>query len=171
MTEDDGMTSRRIMYRHYALGVINELQQLGYPGEEAKTVFLRHYRGTKRAFGLEPNVHDFAKIIDEFERALKRKYNPGDPDSIYVGNLRDRFIKSKSERSENTMGLTDSEKVDIIIALLESHLKKMQPENTLSNYLESLTGFLKSKDQIIEKVRFRIHPYFLIIFFMKIRIA
>jgi hypothetical protein len=119
------------MYRQYALGVISELQQLGYPGEEAKTVFLRHYRGMKRA--------------------VKRKYNPDDPDSIYIGHQRDRLKRSESERSENMVALTDSEKVDLLIALLEAHLEKMQTENTLSNYLESLTSFLKSRDQILQK--------------------
>lgn len=68
-------TSRRIMNKHYAQGVILELQQLGYPCDQAKAAFFRHYRDMKRTFGLEPNVNDFAKLVDEFERELKSKYN------------------------------------------------------------------------------------------------
>ncbi|MFC0215172.1 hypothetical protein ACFFK0_22505 [Paenibacillus chartarius] len=89
------MSSRRLMIKHYAQAVILELQQLGYPCEEAKEVFFRHYRDMKRAFGLEPNVSEFAKLVDEFERAMKRKYNPNDPNQIYVGHLRERVRTKK----------------------------------------------------------------------------
>ncbi|WDH83296.1 hypothetical protein [Paenibacillus urinalis] len=87
------MTTRRMMHKYYAQGVISELQQLGYPCEQAKSVFFRHYKDMKRLFGLEQNVSDFAKMVDEFERALNRKYNPNDPNSIFVGHLRDRAKK------------------------------------------------------------------------------
>ena len=43
------------MIKHYAQGIIMELQQLGYSCEEAKAVFFRHYKGMKRIFGLEQN--------------------------------------------------------------------------------------------------------------------
>ena len=89
------MTSRREMNRHYAQAVICELQRIGYSSEQATVVFFRHYRDMKRTFGLEPNVHDFAMLIDEFERAMNRKYNPNDPNSIYVGHLRDRLKRKK----------------------------------------------------------------------------
>lgn len=88
------MTSRRTMNKHYAQGVIAELEHLGYHGEEAKEVFFRHYRDMKRTFGLEPNVSEFAKMVDDFERAMKRKANPSDPDRIFVGHLHDK-TKSK----------------------------------------------------------------------------
>lgn len=91
------MGSRRMMNKHYAQGVILVLQQLGYPSELAKEVFFRHYRDMKRTFGLEPNVSDFAQLIDEFEQAMKRKYNDNDPNQIYVGNLRDRVKKKKDK--------------------------------------------------------------------------
>jgi hypothetical protein len=78
---------------HYAQGVILELQQLGYLDELANDVFFRHYRDMKRTFGLEPNVSEFAKMIDEFEQAMKRKYNPNDPNQIFVGHLNDRVKK------------------------------------------------------------------------------
>ncbi|RRJ54929.1 hypothetical protein EHV15_35755 [Paenibacillus oralis] len=89
------MTSRRTMHKHYAQGVIGELQQLGYPADQAKDVFFRHYRDMKRTFGLEPNVTDFAKMIDEFERAMKRPYNPNDPNQIYVGHIREQARAKK----------------------------------------------------------------------------
>ncbi len=87
------LINRRMMKKHYAQGVISELQQLGYPCEQAKAAFFRHYRDMKRTFGLEPNVCEFAKLIDEFEKAMKRKYNPNDPNQIFVGHLRERVRK------------------------------------------------------------------------------
>lgn len=41
----------------------------------------------KRAFGLEPNVSDFAKLIDEFEEGMKRSYDPNEPNRIFIGHL------------------------------------------------------------------------------------
>ncbi|MBD0382628.1 hypothetical protein [Paenibacillus sedimenti] len=76
-----------MMHKHYIQGVISELQQLGYPCEQARDVFFRHYRDMKRTFGLEPNVSDFTKLVDEFERSSKRKYNPEDPNQIFIGHL------------------------------------------------------------------------------------
>lgn len=67
------VSSRRTMNKRYAQAVISELQQLGYPNDQAKVVFFRYYRDMKRLFGLEQNVSDFAKMIDEFERAMQRK--------------------------------------------------------------------------------------------------
>jgi hypothetical protein len=84
-----------MMNKHYAQGVISELEQLGYPPEQAKDVFFRHYRDMKRAFGLEPNVSEFAKMVDEFEQSMKRKYNPDNPDHIFVGDLHDRVKKNR----------------------------------------------------------------------------
>ncbi|WP_442602775.1 hypothetical protein [Paenibacillus sp. KN14-4R] len=87
-------TSRRIMNKHYAQGVISELQHLGYPCEQAKAAFFRHYRDMKRTFGLEPNVSEFAKLIHEFEIAMERKYNPNDPNHILVDHLQQQ-VKTK----------------------------------------------------------------------------
>ncbi|MCU6792601.1 hypothetical protein OB236_10755, partial [Paenibacillus sp. WQ 127069] len=70
------LISRRMMKKHYAQGVISELQQLGYPCEQAKAAFFRHYRDMKRTFGLEPNVSEFAKLIDEFEKAIEAQIRP-----------------------------------------------------------------------------------------------
>ncbi|GMX66636.1 hypothetical protein Elgi_59080 [Paenibacillus elgii] len=91
------MKDRRMMRKHYALGVISELQRLGYSEEDAKSVFMRYYRGIKRSFGLDMNVNDFAKMIDEFHQAVNRKYDPNNPDHIYIGHIRDRFRKHKEK--------------------------------------------------------------------------
>lgn len=88
------MTDRRSMRKHYAQGVIVELQSLGYTEQDAKRVFLRHYRWIKRGYGLNMNVNDFAIIIDEIERTMNRKYDPDDPVHIYVGHIRDRVRKA-----------------------------------------------------------------------------
>ncbi|WP_379346672.1 hypothetical protein [Paenibacillus sp. GCM10027629] len=89
-----------MMRKHYAQGVIIELQRIGYSCEEAKAAFFRHDRGMKRLFGLEPNVRDFAMLIDEFEHAMKRKFDPNNPDHIYVGHIRDRIKKTERGRRD-----------------------------------------------------------------------
>ncbi|WP_240269500.1 hypothetical protein [Paenibacillus timonensis] len=76
------------MIKQYAQAVISELQLLGYPSDQAKEVFFRHYRDMKRLFGLEQNVCDFAKMMDEFERAIQKKHDPSDPNSIAVDHLK-----------------------------------------------------------------------------------
>lgn len=65
--------SRRMMRKHYAQAVIEKLQKLGYPADEAKAVFLRHYKWMYRYFGLEPNAEEFALIIHDSEKAAKRQ--------------------------------------------------------------------------------------------------
>jgi hypothetical protein len=83
------------MYKDYAQADIAELQQMGYFNGRSKEVFLCHYKYMKRIVELEPNVSEFAKLVDEFERALNREYNPNDPNEIFVGHLRDRIKKTK----------------------------------------------------------------------------
>lgn len=41
----------RLSSKRYALGVLNELQQLGYSEIHAKSALLRHYRGLRRYTG------------------------------------------------------------------------------------------------------------------------
>lgn len=62
--------NRRAMHKRYAQSVIIELQRQGYTCDQAKQAFFRHYRYMKRTFGLEPNVCEFAELVDEFERAI-----------------------------------------------------------------------------------------------------
>jgi hypothetical protein len=81
---------KRKMRKQYADAVIQELQKKGYPCNEAKKVFLRHYRDMKREFGLEANPDEFAALIDEFERSSREKYDPNNPHHIYVGHLREK---------------------------------------------------------------------------------
>jgi len=81
---------KRMMRKQYADAVIQELQKKGYPCNEAKKVFLRHYRDMKREFGLEANPDEFAALIDEFERSSREKYDPNNPHHIYVGHLREK---------------------------------------------------------------------------------
>jgi hypothetical protein len=87
--------SRRMMNKHYAEAVIAELQKIGYLGENARKVFFRHYRDMKREFGLEANPDEFAALIDEFERSSREKYDPNNPNHIYVGHLRERIKNLK----------------------------------------------------------------------------
>jgi hypothetical protein len=84
---------KRMMRKQYAGAVIQELQKKGYPGNEAKKVFFCHYRYMKREFGLEANPDEFAALIDEFERSSREKYDPNNPNHVYVGHLREK-VKS-----------------------------------------------------------------------------
>lgn len=93
------MTSWRTMRKHYAQGVICELERLGYASGEAKKVFLRHYREMRRSFGLNMNVHDFAKTVDEIHQTTIRKYDPNNPNHIYIGHHRDHLRKHAGEKS------------------------------------------------------------------------
>jgi len=47
----------------------------------------------KREFGLEADPDEFAALIDEFERSSREKYDPNNPNHIYVGHLREK-VKS-----------------------------------------------------------------------------
>lgn len=87
-------TTRHMMSRPYIQSVIQELQRIGYPDDSAKEVLVKHYKGVKRTWGFDPNPKDFAKIIDEINRAVIRKYDPTNPDHIYIGDVRDR-LKTK----------------------------------------------------------------------------
>jgi len=81
----------------YAIGVINELRQLGYSEMNAKKVLLRHYRDLKRSYGFNLNVYNFAKVIDEIERSINRNLKPDDPNQIYIGHLREQLKMAKKK--------------------------------------------------------------------------
>jgi|GEM_PF-1365277 hypothetical protein len=106
------MTDRRTMRRNYVMGVIVELQRFGYSEKDAKAVFIRHYRGLKRSYDHYLNIHDFAMLIDEIERALNRKYNPNDPNQIYVGHIRDLMIKANQQETESSKIFRISEEME-----------------------------------------------------------
>lgn len=87
------MGDLRLKGKLYAVGVINELKQLGYTEIDAKRVFLQHYRGLKRNYGLNMNVHDFASVIDEIERSINRKY---EPNSNFISVGHDQLLGPKN---------------------------------------------------------------------------
>lgn len=47
--------------------------------------------------------------------------------------------------------LNDSEKVELLISILDNHIVKLPHEDSFSNYLETIRFFLKTKDPIIQK--------------------
>ncbi|MUG74032.1 hypothetical protein [Paenibacillus validus] len=47
--------------------------------------------------------------------------------------------------------LNETEKVDFLIDLLDQHMQKLPDEDILRNYLESIHGFLKTNDSILQK--------------------
>lgn len=84
----------------YIKTVLRSLKMYGYDELAAKEVLLRYYRGVKRAWGFGPNAHDFAREIHEIAVAVNRKFNPDDPDQIYIGHLKERIKKrSKDPKS------------------------------------------------------------------------
>jgi hypothetical protein len=91
------MNDLRLRGKSYAIGVINELERNGYSESNARKVFLRHYRGLKRIYGLNLNVFDFAKVIDEIEHSVNRKFEPDDPNLIYIGHMRNQLEISRKQ--------------------------------------------------------------------------
>jgi hypothetical protein len=89
------MTGNHMMNKPYIRAVMNELQELGYAGDKAKEVLLKHYWVLRRTWGFEPNAEDFAREIIDIEKALNRKYDPSDPNQIFIGHLRNRLKVNK----------------------------------------------------------------------------
>lgn len=89
------MNKIHMMDKPYIRAVIHELGNLGYAGEDAKEVLVRYYRVLRRSVGFEPNARDFAREIDEIHKAVNRKYDPTDPNQIYIGHLLDKLRKKK----------------------------------------------------------------------------
>lgn len=85
------MTGIHMMNKPYIQAIISELQDLGYPSDQAKCILLKHYRVMRRTTGFELNAADFAREIIDIEMALNRKYDPADPNQIYIGHLRGRL--------------------------------------------------------------------------------
>ncbi|MBG9734960.1 hypothetical protein [Paenibacillus alvei] len=50
--------------------------------------------------------------------------------------------------------LNDTEKVTFLIHVLEHHIDRLPKEDTFTNYLESICGFLKTKDPILQKAAY-----------------
>lgn len=50
--------------------------------------------------------------------------------------------------------LNDTEKVTLLINILDRHIEKLLSEDTFANYLESIRGILKTDDSILQKAAF-----------------
>ncbi|MEK5057677.1 hypothetical protein BK126_05265 [Paenibacillus sp. FSL H7-0326] len=87
------MNKMHMLDKPYIRSVIQELENLGYTGEDAKEMLVRYYRVMRWTVGFEPNAEDFAREIVEIQKAVNRKYDPTDPNQIYVGHLRGKLIK------------------------------------------------------------------------------
>ncbi|MEV5027402.1 hypothetical protein [Paenibacillus sp. LPE1-1-1.1] len=83
----------------YIRKVLQELNTMGYESEMAKKVLVRFYKNARRLWGFRLQPREFACEIDEVYKAVTRKFDPNDPDHIYVGHLRGQvsvreFVKS-----------------------------------------------------------------------------
>src|SRR4051812_30383224 len=85
------MSGNHMMNKPYIRAVLNELQVLGYAGDNAKEILLKHYRVVRRTCGFEPNTADFAREIVDIEKTLNCKYDPSDPNQIFIGHLQNRL--------------------------------------------------------------------------------
>lgn len=79
------MSNGPLISKRYALGVINEIKQLGYSETNAKNTFLKHYLGVRRYYGVNLNVRDFANRVIEKDHILKSRNTFSEKDLIYVG--------------------------------------------------------------------------------------
>lgn len=94
----DNSRSRHMMDRPYIKEVIRELNLLGYEETKAKQILIKYYRPLKRTLGFQLNSYDFAREIDLINKAVNRKYDPSDPNQIFIGDLKSRksqIIKDK----------------------------------------------------------------------------
>jgi hypothetical protein len=103
-----------MMDKPYIQSVLRELQNMGYQGDEAKEVLISHYKGVRRTWGFNPSAKDFAKVIDEIQQAVIRKYDPNNPEHIYIGHLRDKVKARKKLDLKCPLGMTcDSAETNI----------------------------------------------------------
>lgn len=79
-----------MMDRPYIKEVIRELNLLGYEEVQAKQILIKYYRPIKRTLGFQLNSYDFAKELNVIDKAVKRKYDPSDPNQIFIGDLKSR---------------------------------------------------------------------------------
>jgi hypothetical protein len=82
--------SRHMMDKPYIKEVIRELNILGYEEAKAKQILIKYYRPLKRTLGFQLNSYDFAKEIDLIHKAVHRKWDPSDPNQIFIGDLKIR---------------------------------------------------------------------------------
>lgn len=80
--------SRHMMDKPYIQDVIRELKLLGYEEDEAKRILIKYCRPLKRLWGFGPNACNFAKEIDLIHKAVSKKFDPSDPDQIFIGHLK-----------------------------------------------------------------------------------
>lgn len=81
---------RNVMDSPYIKEVIYELNLLGYEEDQAKQILIKYYRPLKRMWGFQLNSCDFAKEINSIDKAVKRKFDPSDPNQIFIGDLKSR---------------------------------------------------------------------------------
>lgn len=84
-----------MMNKPYICAVIRELKILGHPENKAIELLVRHYRVIKRTMGFQPNAWEFAREVDEIHKALQIRYDPNDPNQIYIGDIRERIRLNK----------------------------------------------------------------------------
>jgi len=90
----------------YIQKVLKELQILGY--HEPKEILLKYYRGVRRTLGFYLNPEDFAREIHILNQAVSRRFDPNDPNQIYIGHLRELLRKNKQNSSDNENNSLDS---------------------------------------------------------------
>lgn len=77
-----------MMDQPYIRDILKNLQNLGYEFDKAKEILIRFYRIIKRTNGFSLNARDFAILVHELNEAINRKYDPTDPNQIFIGHLR-----------------------------------------------------------------------------------
>jgi hypothetical protein len=101
----------------YILEVLRELEELGHEGDEAKKILLRYYRPVRRVWGLEPNARDFAREIESVNQAVNRKYDPNDPDQIFIGDLKGYFRNPRLKGAKNRILVKTNKRAYVVSPL------------------------------------------------------
>jgi hypothetical protein len=84
-----------MMDKPYILAVVKVLQNHGYHGDQAMEILIKYYRIMRRTLGFVLNPEDFAREIVDIDKNVKRKYDPNDPNQVYIGHLSSRLKKNK----------------------------------------------------------------------------
>lgn len=117
-----------MMDRPYIKDVIKELQVMGYDEHDAKKVLTKYYRPLKRRVGFDPNARDFARELNWIAKGAERKYNPDDPNQIYIGDLKELLNKTRTRRRNNT------------VHVLEPQAAQRVKQSKAGSYMGSHTG-------------------------------
>ncbi|MGG3456647.1 hypothetical protein [Paenibacillus rhizolycopersici] len=99
--------SKSEMYKHYFMGVIEELKKMDYSEAEARMMFDGLSNDILEIWGFYLNTFDFAKEIVELHQAVQREFDPKNPDHTNLDDLGDCTQKNEPSRTAITFSISE----------------------------------------------------------------